>query len=91
MKKMPTLFVRDFNLGFVTITQAVTPGCEWAIAGEGTPSRKWDGTAILVRDSRVYRGMTPRSGLPRPGTPKRAESASGMGSPRATSSRSHCL
>lgn len=55
MKKMPCLFVRDFLPGGgFTITQRVTLGCEWVLSGEGTGSRKWDGTAVLVKGGKVY-------------------------------------
>lgn len=46
MKKMPCLFVREFHgRDSFTITEQVTPGCEWVLAGEGVASRKRDGTA----------------------------------------------
>lgn len=36
MKKIPTLFVREFfPCHKVKITDQVTPGCEWVLAGEG--------------------------------------------------------
>jgi hypothetical protein len=55
MKKMPCLFVREFHGdGTFTITEQVTPGCEWVLAGEGGATRKWDGTAVLVREGRIY-------------------------------------
>ncbi len=66
MKKMPCLFVREFHdHRSFTLTTAVTPGCEWVLAGEGTASRKRDGTACAVLDGRLYgrydakRGKTP--------------------------------
>lgn len=47
MRKIPTLFVRDpDNRRYVT--DQVTPGCEWVLAGEGRATRKFDGTCILV-------------------------------------------
>ena len=52
MKKIPTLFVRDFehdNGRYVT--SEVTPGCEWVLAGEGTPTRKYDGTCMMLDDN----------------------------------------
>lgn len=55
MKKMPTLFARDFSGDTAIARDVVTPGCEWVLAGEGTASRKRDGTAILVRESRLYK------------------------------------
>jgi hypothetical protein len=55
MKKMPCLFVREFHgNGTFTITEQVSPGCEWVIAGEGIATRKWDGTAVMVRAGRLY-------------------------------------
>jgi len=49
MKKMPCLFVRKFDgPRSATITETVTPGCQWVLDGEGVASRKWDGTACAV-------------------------------------------
>lgn len=45
MKKIPTLFVRD-EQNRRHVTREVTPGCEWVIAGEGTATRKFDGTCV---------------------------------------------
>lgn len=46
MKKTPTLFVRDPD-NRKHVLPSVTPGCEWVIAGEGTPTRKYDGTCVM--------------------------------------------
>jgi hypothetical protein len=46
MKKIPTLYVRDEN-DRSRVTQQVTPGCEWVLAGEGVPTRKLDGTCMM--------------------------------------------
>lgn len=56
MKKMPCLFRRSFydDRKFV-ITEEVTPGCEWVLAGEGVATRKWDGTACAVIDGLFYK------------------------------------
>ena len=69
MKKMPCLFVREFHGdGTFTITGQVTPGCAWALAGEGRASRKWDGTAVLIQGGKVFarydakRGKAPPAG-----------------------------
>lgn len=48
MKKIPTLFVRDFDNNPKHVTRNITPGCEWVINGEGTPTRKWDGTCTRL-------------------------------------------
>jgi hypothetical protein len=43
------LFVRDFERDNGRyITEEVTPGCEWVLAGEGTATRKYDGTCVLL-------------------------------------------
>lgn len=50
MQKIPTLFVRDFDHSNGRyVTEEVTPGCEWVLAGEGVPTRKYDGTCVLIR------------------------------------------
>lgn len=56
MRKIPTLFVRD-EQNKARVTREATPGCEWVLAGEGVATRKWDGTACLVRAGKLYRRM----------------------------------
>lgn len=46
MRKITTLFVRDEN-DRRHVTRDVTPGCEWVVAGEGVPTRKYDGTCVM--------------------------------------------
>ena len=45
MQKIPTLFQRDDRF---KVTSVVRPGCEWVLAGEGSPTEKLDGTNIRV-------------------------------------------
>ncbi|MEU1625362.1 hypothetical protein ABZ746_08515 [Streptomyces sp. NPDC020096] len=47
MRKVPTLFMRDPQDRRVLLPE-VTPDCEWVLAGEGTATRKWDGTCVLL-------------------------------------------
>jgi hypothetical protein len=48
MQKIPTLFLRDFeHSNGRYVTTEVTPGCEWVLAGEGVPTRKYDGTCVM--------------------------------------------
>lgn len=54
MKKIPTLFVRDHG-GDCKVTDAVTPGCEWVLAGEGVATRKYDGACCAIRGGRLYK------------------------------------
>lgn len=56
MIKMPCLFVRQFHgRDSFTLTEQVTPGCEWVLAGEGAASRKRDGTACLWKDYALWK------------------------------------
>jgi hypothetical protein len=54
MRKIPTLFVRDFERDPRYVTRAVAPGCEWVIKGEGTATRKYDGTCVQMTPDGVW-------------------------------------
>lgn len=63
MKKIPCLFQRDFtNKRQPLLLDAVTPGCEWVLSGEGVATRKWDGTACMIRSGRLYRRYDAKHG-----------------------------
>jgi hypothetical protein len=47
MRKIPTVFVRDHE-DRRYVTTEVNPGCEWVFAGEGVPTRKYDGTCVML-------------------------------------------
>lgn len=47
MRKIPTLFKRDPE-NMARVLNEVNPGCEWVLAGEGRPTRKYDGTCLLL-------------------------------------------
>lgn len=67
MKKIPTVFRRHLS-GRHLIYDEVVPGCEWVLAGEGVPIRKWDGTACLIRDGQLYKRYDAKNGrTPPPG------------------------
>lgn len=55
MKKIPTLFVRDFAGDPRLVTREVNPACQWVIDGEGMPTRKFDGTCAMVRAGKLYK------------------------------------
>lgn len=48
MKKIPTLFERDWNGDRSRVLNQVHAGCEWVIEGKGHPTRKIDGTSCLI-------------------------------------------
>jgi hypothetical protein len=63
MKKIPCLFVRDFtDRRHPVITEVVTPGCEWVIAGEGIATRKWDGAACAIIGGKLYARYDAKNG-----------------------------
>ena len=53
MKKISSLFARDPNNPRI-LTDAYHPDAAWVVAGEGAATRKWDGTAVLVRGGRLF-------------------------------------
>jgi len=55
MKKIPSLFLRDWKNNPSLVTRERNPECEWVFDGEGTPTRKWDGTCCMVRDGKLYK------------------------------------
>ena len=68
MKKIPSLFVRDFTSEPKLVTRTVTPGCEWVTNGEGITTEKLDGTACMVRDGVLWKRYDAKHGKsPPPG------------------------
>ena len=56
MKKIPTLFKREFQGSkVVNITNEVTPGMEWALEGLGDATEKWDGACCAVINGEFYK------------------------------------
>lgn len=49
MRKIPTVYLRDEN-DRAHVTDEVNPGCEWVVNGEGIPTRKYDGTCVMLDD-----------------------------------------
>lgn len=50
MQKIPTVFVRD-EADRRYVIEAVTPDCEWVLAGEGRATRKYDGTCVMTDEN----------------------------------------
>jgi len=69
MRKIPSLFLRDFAGDPTCVTRTVNPDCLWVLAGAGIATKKWDGTACLVREGALYvrydckRGKKPPAGF----------------------------
>lgn len=61
MNKIITLFLRNYD-GDHLVRNEVTPGAEWVINGEGTPTRKIDGTCCMFQDSTLYKRYDAKKG-----------------------------
>ena len=56
MKKIPTLFRREFqDHHVISISRDVTPGLEWVLAGEGVATEKIDGACCAIIDGVFYK------------------------------------
>lgn len=65
MKKIPTLFKRDFANGGQIIPE-YNGNVEWVLNGEGVATRKYDGTSVLIRDGKMYKRYELRLGKTAP-------------------------
>lgn len=54
MKKIPSLFKRNYD-GDRLVYDEVVPGSEWVLTGKGIATIKFDGTACMVRDGKLYK------------------------------------
>jgi len=66
VKKIPTLYVRNPLDRRHVIPGDVTPGCEWVLDGQGTPTRKYDGTCMRKRQGQwsARREVKPGKAIP---------------------------
>lgn len=56
MKKIPTLFEREFkDHKVVKVLPKVHPGMEWVLKGEGVATVKYDGSCCAVIDGEYYK------------------------------------
>lgn len=63
MKKIPTLFEREFsNHEPVSIKNVVFPGMEWVLQGEGIATEKIDGSCCAIIDGKLYRRYDAKRG-----------------------------
>ncbi|KKM97460.1 hypothetical protein LCGC14_1167840 [marine sediment metagenome] len=54
MEKIISLFQRNYETDHL-VRDEVVPGAEWVPAGEGVATRKFDGTACLIRGGRLHK------------------------------------
>lgn len=55
MKKIPTIFQRDWNGNRSLVLDVPHPDCAWVFANEGIARRKLDGTCCLIRGGKLYK------------------------------------
>lgn len=61
MQKIISLFQRNYD-GDRLVRDEVVSGAEWVLEGQGTATRKYDGTCCLVRDGKLYKRHEVKSG-----------------------------
>jgi hypothetical protein len=66
MRKIPTLFVRDFDGDPRHVTREPDPSCAWVLAGEGRATRKYDGTCVRFDGERWHARREVKAGKPAP-------------------------
>ncbi len=68
MRKIISLFERNHG-GDNLVRNEIVKGAEWVVEGEGTATRKWDGTCCMIRNGVLYKrydaknGKTPPAGF----------------------------
>lgn len=58
MKKIPSLFKRDYTKKERPLINKINKETEWVINGEGKATRKFDGTCCLMKQGKFYKRYT---------------------------------
>lgn len=69
MKKIPTLFKREFDdktHKILHVLPEVTEGMEWVLNGEGVATVKWDGSCCAIIDGKFYKRYDAKKGKKAP-------------------------
>lgn len=61
MKKIPSLFMRNYDSDRLVINEVVK-GSEWVVEGEGVATRKFDGTCCMIKDGLFYKRYDAKQG-----------------------------
>lgn len=65
VRKIISLFQRNYD-GDRLVRNEVVPGAEWVLSGEGTATRKFNGTCAMVRAGVLYKRYDAKQGKPPP-------------------------
>ena len=55
MKKIPTIFERDWNGDRSRVVDVINPKAQWVFDGLGWPTQKLDGTSCMIKDHQLYK------------------------------------
>lgn len=66
MKKIPTLFIRDFENNPRFVKEEINPDAQWVIDGDGVATRKYDGTCCLVENGKLWKRYEVKRGKDEP-------------------------
>lgn len=66
MKKIPTIFERDWDGDRSRVVSVPNPECAWVFAGEGTAFQKLDGMCCAVINGRLHKRREVKAGQPVP-------------------------
>jgi hypothetical protein len=64
MKKMVSLFKRDWTNKECPAYDEIEEGAEWVVNGEGIATQKLDGTACMIKDGVLYRRLNAKKESP---------------------------
>jgi len=67
MKKIPSLFKRDYTKKEKPIINQINKEAKWVIDGEGIATRKFDGTCCLIKNGRFFKRYTVKKDKTPPG------------------------
>lgn len=62
MKKIPTIFERDWDGDRSRVVNKPNPAAAWVFAGEGMATRKYDGTSCLIHQGILFKRREVRKG-----------------------------
>lgn len=65
MQKIISLFQRNYETDRL-VRNEVVQGAEWVLAGEGVPTRKWDGNCCMMRGGNLYKRYELKKGKTAP-------------------------
>ena len=65
MKKIISLFQRNYDTDHL-VRDEVVSGAEWVLGGDGVATRKFDGTAMMVRNGKLYKRYDVKKGKTAP-------------------------